>query len=94
MTGLFLFGCGFGAAEVGLNMEGSAVEKALNKVLLPAFHGLFSAGTLAGAAIGIGAEAIGLPIIVGVLRIPYICPIRTGKQSIYCVNYRRFSRAR
>ncbi|MCG7381316.1 MFS transporter [Paenibacillus sp. ACRRY] len=64
MTGLLLFGCGFGAAEVGLNMEGSAVEKALNKVLLPAFHGFFSVGTLAGAVIGIGAEAIELPIII------------------------------
>lgn len=64
MVGLFIFGCGFGAAEVGLNMEGSAVEKALNKILLPAFHGFFSVGTLAGAAIGVGAEAIQLPIIV------------------------------
>lgn len=64
MTGLLLFGCGFGAAEVGLNMEGSAVEKALNKVLLPAFDGFFSVGTLAGAVIGIGAEAIELPIII------------------------------
>ncbi|MNI64084.1 Inner membrane protein YbjJ [compost metagenome] len=55
MIRLFIFGVGFGAAEVGLNMEGSAVEKAIGKVLLPIFHGFFSVGTLAGAAIGVGA---------------------------------------
>ncbi|MNJ47291.1 Inner membrane protein YbjJ [compost metagenome] len=64
MGGLLIFGCGFGAAEVALNMEGSAVEKALNKILLPAFHGFFSVGTLIGAAIGVGAVAIHLPIII------------------------------
>lgn len=64
MGGLIIFGCGFGAAEVALNMEGSAVEKSLNKILLPAFHGFFSVGTLIGAAIGVGAVAIHLPIII------------------------------
>lgn len=63
MGGLILFGCGYGAAEVALNMEGSAVEKALKRTLLPAFHGFYSVGTLIGAAIGVGAVAIQLPIL-------------------------------
>ncbi|WP_341282246.1 MFS transporter [Paenibacillus sp. FSL H8-0537] len=61
--GLIVFGCGFGAAEVALNVEGSAIEKALNRTLLPSFHGFFSVGTLIGAAIGAGAMAIQIPIM-------------------------------
>ncbi|WP_136604478.1 MFS transporter [Paenibacillus dokdonensis] len=62
--GLAIFGCGYGAAEVALNVEGAAVERRLNKTLLPAFHGSFSAGTFAGAAIGSGAAAANIPIAV------------------------------
>ena len=64
MGGLIIFGCGFGSAEVALNVEGSAVEKALDRTLLPAFHGFFSLGTLAGAVIGAGAVAIWHPQIM------------------------------
>lgn len=64
MGGLVIFGCGYGSAEVALNVEGSAVEKELNRTLLPAFHGFFSVGTLVGAAISAGAVAIHLPILV------------------------------
>ncbi|MEC0239005.1 MFS transporter [Paenibacillus dokdonensis] len=69
--GLAIFGCGYGAAEVALNVEGAAVERRLNKTLLPAFHGSFSAGTFAGAAIGSGAAAANIPIAVhfGVLAV-------------------------
>ena len=64
MGGLIIFGCGFGSAEVALNVEGSAVEKALDRTLLPAFHGFFSLGTLAGAVIGAGAVAFHFEIMV------------------------------
>ncbi|MWV42831.1 MFS transporter [Paenibacillus sp. HJL G12] len=69
--GLAIFGCGYGGAEVALNVEGAAVEKRLNKTLLPAFHGSFSAGTFAGAFIGSAAAALRIPIAMhfGVLAI-------------------------
>lgn len=81
--GLIVFGCGFGAAEVALNMEGSAVEKALNRTLLPAFHGFFSVGTLVGAAIGVGAVAIQLPIIAHFLILALLMAVTV----LYCYRY-------
>ncbi|MGO4950124.1 MFS transporter [Paenibacillus sp. DRB1-1] len=63
-AGLVIFGGGYGTAEVALNVEGSAVENQLQKTLLPAFHGSFSMGTLVGAAIGSGAAALHIPVVV------------------------------
>ncbi|MBY7737329.1 MFS transporter [Paenibacillus polymyxa] len=63
-VGLVIFGGGYGTAEVALNVEGSAVENQLNKTLLPAFHGSFSLGTLVGAAIGSGAAALHIPVVI------------------------------
>ncbi|MGG1940173.1 MFS transporter [Paenibacillus polymyxa] len=63
-VGLVTFGGGYGTAEVALNVEGSAVENQLNKTLLPAFHGSFSLGTLVGAAIGSGAAALHIPVVI------------------------------
>ncbi|KRE36293.1 MFS transporter [Paenibacillus sp. Soil724D2] len=91
--GLIIFGCGYGSAEVALNVEGSAVEKALNRTLLPAFHGFFSVGTLVGAATGAGAVAIHLPIvahfsIIALLMAAAVCycyrylPEDTGKEHV------------
>ncbi|AUM65705.1 MFS transporter [Brevibacillus laterosporus] len=93
MGGLLIFGCGYGSAEVALNVEGSAVEKVLNRTLLPAFHGFFSVGTLVGAAISAGALAIHLPILVHFLTLAllmaaavYYCyrylPENTGKEQM------------
>lgn len=93
MGGLLIFGCGYGSAEVALNVEGSAVEKVLNRTLLPAFHGFFSVGTLVGAAISAGALAIHLPILVHFLILAllmaaavYYCyrylPENTGKEQV------------
>ncbi|MBA4533861.1 MFS transporter [Brevibacillus halotolerans] len=93
MGGLLIFGCGYGSAEVALNVEGSAVEKVLNRTLLPAFHGFFSVGTLVGAAISAGALAIHLPILVHFLTLAllmaaavYYCyrylPENTGKEQV------------
>ncbi|MCV9951870.1 hypothetical protein OIU26_21635 [Paenibacillus sp. BT-177] len=63
-VGLVIFGGGYGTAEVALNVEGSAVENQLNKMLLPAFHGSFSMGTLVEAIIGSGAAALHLPVVI------------------------------
>ncbi|QOS79432.1 MFS transporter [Paenibacillus sp. JNUCC31] len=100
MMGLIIFGCGYGAAEVALNVEGSAVEKALNRTLLPAFHGFFSVGTLIGAALGVGAVAIHLPIMVhfsilallmavAVIYFFRHLPEETGKEQVEGVAHKR-----
>lgn len=98
--GLIVFGCGFGAAEVALNVEGSAVEKALKRTLLPAFHGFFSVGTLIGAAIGVGAVALEISIIVHfsflallIVIAAFYCyrylPKDTGKEQVVTADQKR-----
>lgn len=46
-----VFGASFGAAEVAINVEGAAVEREMNKTVLPMMHGFYSPGTLAGAGV-------------------------------------------
>lgn len=37
--GTGVFGASFGAAEVAINVEGAAVEREMNKTVLPMMHG-------------------------------------------------------
>ncbi|HBI5080864.1 TPA: MFS transporter [Salmonella enterica subsp. enterica serovar Pullorum] len=59
--GLSVFGASFGAAEVTINVEGAAVERELNKTVLPMMHGFYSFGTLAGAGVGMALTALSVP---------------------------------
>ncbi|WP_210506454.1 MFS transporter [Naasia sp. SYSU D00057] len=61
--GLALLGAGGGFAEVGLNVEGSAIEAALGgRPLLPLSHGGYSLGTFMGAVAGTSLNAFSVPI--------------------------------
>lgn len=46
--GLAVFGASFGAAEVAINVEGAAVEREMNKTVLPMMHGFYSLGNAGG----------------------------------------------
>ncbi|EJF3719380.1 MFS transporter [Salmonella enterica] len=59
--GLAVFGASFCAAEVAINVEGAAVERELNKTVLPMMHGFYSFGTLAGAGVGMALTALSVP---------------------------------
>jgi MFS family permease len=59
-VGLLLLGFGIGSTDVMINVEGSAVEQASGKVLMPMLHACWSAGAVIGSAVGAGAAAIGL----------------------------------
>jgi MFS family permease len=63
VTGLVLFGMGNGAVDVMMNVEGAAIEKQLNKTILPLFHAFFSFGTVIGAGLGVAAVAAGLDVL-------------------------------
>jgi len=47
---LFVFGACLGLGDICVNLQGAMVEKAAGQPLMSGFHGLFSAGTFAGAA--------------------------------------------
>ena len=63
-VGLGVFGASFGSAEVAINVEGAAVEREMNKTVLPMMHGFYSLGTLAGAGVGMALTAFGVPATV------------------------------
>lgn len=72
LVGLMCWGAGNGAVDVMMNVEGAAIEKQVNKTILPLFHAFFSVGTVVGAGIGVVALQLGLSvlphlIIMGVL---------------------------
>ncbi|NUP75851.1 MAG: MFS transporter [Sinomonas sp.] len=64
--------CAVGFATIGLgtaswntasNVEGAAVERALGRFVMPALHGSFSLGTVAGAVLGSWAAAAAVPLL-------------------------------
>lgn len=56
-------GLGMGIADVGINVDGAAIETATGKTALPKMHAGFSIGSLIGAAIGIGAASIDFSLL-------------------------------
>ena len=82
--GLTVFGGSFGSAEVAINVEGAAVERELNKTVLPMMHGFYSLGTLAGAGVGMALTATGVSANLHILLAALVCiiPILTGIRAI------------
>jgi len=62
--GFVLVGFGIGGVDVVLNVEGAAVERAAGRTLMPLMHAAWSAGAIAGAGIGAGSAALGVPVAV------------------------------
>lgn len=61
-VGFACVGLGIGAVDVLLNVEGSAVERAATRTLMPLMHGAWSAGAIIGAGIGAASAAARLPL--------------------------------
>ena len=59
-VGLLVLGFGIGSTDVMINVEGSAVEQASGKVLMPMLHACWSAGAVVGSVVGAAAAAIGI----------------------------------
>lgn len=63
-VGLFLYGLGVGVWDVGMNVEGAAVERSLGRSIMPRFHAGFSLGTVAGAGLGAVTVWLGVDLVV------------------------------
>lgn len=59
---LFLQGLGSASWNVASNVQGAAMERALQRSIMPALHGFFSIGTVIGAGLGAAAAAIAAPL--------------------------------
>ena len=62
MPGLFLAGLGIGVWDVSQNLEGTIVEQALDRAIMPWFHAAFSGGTVAGALVGALVVWLDVPV--------------------------------
>lgn len=61
-AGFLLIGIGNGFWDVAQNVEAAAVEQRLGRSIMSRFHAGFSIGTVAGALIGAGANALDVPV--------------------------------
>ncbi|HFN1203443.1 TPA: MFS transporter [Klebsiella pneumoniae] len=82
--GLAIFGASFGSAEVAINVEGAAIEREMNKTVLPMMHGFYSFGTLFGAGVGMAVTRFGLPAAPHILAaaLVAILPIAIAIRAI------------
>ncbi|MEA5116382.1 MAG: MFS transporter, partial [Propionicimonas sp.] len=71
MPGLFLFGLGNGTWDVAQNLEGTIIERATRRAIMPWFHAAFSGGTVLAALIGAGMTALKVSLVwhVGVMAV-------------------------
>ncbi|SED60143.1 MFS transporter [Ruania alba] len=78
VCGLFVATMGIGGWDVAMNYAGTVVERALDRAIMPWFHGGFSIGTVFGAGVGalVIRAGIGVPLhvltVIGVALIAVI----------------------
>ena len=59
---LVLVGAGTAVWDVGMNVEGAAVERLVGRPVMPRLHAAFSLGTVAGAGVGSLAAELDVPV--------------------------------
>jgi len=90
--GMFVMGILMGIADVSINVDGSALEKVTNRILMPRLHAGYSIGTLAGsgwgalsAALNLSLLATALPLALAAIALPFALarhlPVDTGVET-------------
>ena len=64
IIGLFLLGFANGAWDVAMNVQGTVVERHLDRSIMSRFHAGFSLGTVAGALVGAAMVALHVELAV------------------------------
>ncbi len=75
VIGLFGFGFGQGGWDVAMNVQGTVAERRLGRAIMSRFHAGFSIGTVAGALIGAGMVALGVPVTVHLVAVAVIVAV-------------------
>lgn len=73
MPGLFLLGLGTGVWDVAQNLQGTVIERALDRAIMPWFHAAFSGGTVAGALVGAALVWLRVPVGVHIVAAAALC---------------------
>jgi MFS family permease len=90
---LITLGLASGLGGLCINLEGSAVDRASSRSLLPSLHGAFSAGTLIGSALGalLIAAKVDLNLSFAIICAVYIVAMVGGVPNIPRHSGRRFT---
>ncbi|MEO0067084.1 MAG: hypothetical protein RJB63_209 [Actinomycetota bacterium] len=78
----FIAGLGMGIADVGINVDGAAIETASSKTVLPKMHAAFSIGTFFGAGIGTLASRLDINLLAqmsAIAGLTVLLPLFTAK---------------
>jgi len=75
VAGLFALGVGNGTWDVAMNVEGSAVERARRRAIMPRLHAGFSLGTVAGALLGAAMVAVEVSVAVHLVAVAVIVAV-------------------
>lgn len=75
---LMVWGAFQGTLDVSMNTQAISVERRAGRTLMPGFHGTWSIGSFAGAAIGAGGVAIGLSLSRQLLIMAVPCLLAGG----------------
>ena len=70
--GLFVHGVGIGVWDVAMNVEAAEVERRMRRTVMPRFHAGWSAGSLAGAGLGVVVIALGAPMLAHLLLVTVV----------------------
>ncbi|WP_214110503.1 MFS transporter [Acrocarpospora catenulata] len=62
VAGLLVIGFAAAAWDVAMNVQGTEVERALGRSIMPRFHAAFAAGTVVAAALGAAMVALQVPV--------------------------------
>jgi len=65
-------GAGNGIADVAMNVEGAAVERAVHRNVMPWFHAFWSLGTVGGAGIAAGLAFLGVDIATHLISVAVV----------------------
>lgn len=77
-VGLFVQGVGIATWDVAMNVEGSAVERRLDRAIMSRFHAGYSFGTVLSAGLGVGLLALGVPTWVHLLLAALVSVVGAG----------------
>ncbi|GAB3906499.1 MFS transporter [Microbispora bryophytorum] len=67
-----LFGMAFGAVDVGMNAQGSTVERAYGRPIMSGLHAGWCVGAISAGLLGTGAIALGLSLTAHVLVVALV----------------------
>ncbi|MFC4245287.1 MFS transporter [Gryllotalpicola reticulitermitis] len=69
MIALVLLGAGNGTCNVAMNVEGTHLEYAISRPVMPHFHAVFSIGAAVGAGLGAVCAAMQVPAVVQLVAV-------------------------